>query len=395
MANIYKRGSKWSYRVYVGKDPVTGKDKQKTKSGFIKKKDAQLAAAIVERQFHGGQYVAPSKINLKTVSEAWLDAYSVDAKESTVKMRRQAIKKLIDNFDDKILQQVTKENYQKFINDLSKIYSRNHVKIIHTSSRMLFQYAQEEMKLINHSPCDGVKLPKERQTVEDIENEDMSYNYMEKAELEEFLTVAKNNGMLNDFALFTTIAYTGLRVGELRALQWKDINFKEKSIKVRKTLHNIKNNRKKFDITTPKTQKSIRTISIDPFVVELLKQHKNEQVQIKKENHILYNDFNFIFASNEGYPLTVTLINDRMKRLLGQTSIEKELSSHSFRHTHTSLLIEAGVHIKEIQERLGHASLSTTMDIYASMTKTMKQDASNKFSQLMGSVSEKLNSTET
>lgn len=78
---------------------------------------------------------------------------------------------------------------------------------------MLFQYAKEKLKIINQSPCDDVKLPKEKQTVEDIENEETTYNYMEKEELEGFLTVAKDHGLYNDFPLFTTIAYSGLRVG--------------------------------------------------------------------------------------------------------------------------------------------------------------------------------------
>ncbi|MGJ9458507.1 Arm DNA-binding domain-containing protein [Oceanobacillus sp. CF4.6] len=59
MAYLYKRGKKWAYRAYAGKDPITGKDKQTSKSGFLTKKDAQLAAALFERQFHNNEYVQP------------------------------------------------------------------------------------------------------------------------------------------------------------------------------------------------------------------------------------------------------------------------------------------------------------------------------------------------
>ncbi|EHM73767.1 site-specific recombinase, phage integrase domain protein [Staphylococcus epidermidis 14.1.R1.SE] len=72
------------------------------------------------------------------------------------------------------------------------------------------------------------------------------------------------------------------------------------------------------------------------------------------------------------------------------TNINKDISTHSFRHTHCALLIEAGVHIKEIQERLRHKNINTTMNIYAKITESYKEDASQKFSQLMENVSKDL-----
>ncbi|WP_348774401.1 tyrosine-type recombinase/integrase [Cytobacillus firmus] len=80
----------------------------------------------------------------------------------------------------------------------------------------------------------------------------------------------------------------------------------------------------------------------------------------------------------------------RLQRLLKKTKIKKDITPHSFRHTHTSLLIEANVHIKEIQERLGHSDINTTMDIYAHMTKNIKKEASTKFGNLMKDLSKNL-----
>lgn len=82
-----------------------------------------------------------------------------------------------------------------------------------------------------------------------------------------------------------------------------------------------------------------------------------------------------------------------MNRILKKTTIKKHITPHSFRHTHTSLLIEANVHIKEIQDRLGHSDISTTMDIYAHMTKNFKKEASNKFGNLMKDLSISLGRT--
>jgi len=212
--------------------------------------------------------------------------------------------------------------------------------------------------------------------------------------LEEFLLLAKNKGLESDLLLFTTLAYTGLRIGELVALKWSDIDFDNHTLRVSKTYYNPNNNKKKYTLLTPKTDKSIRTITIDEIVINLLLDHQEEQKQIIKDNAPFYHDEGFIFTDNEGYPKVIKAVALRMERLLKMMNEDKEehekkhLTLHSFRHTHTSLLIEANVHIKEIQERLGHSDINTTMDIYAHMTKDIKKEASTRFSNLMKSLSE-------
>src|SRR5690625_3568993 len=99
MAYLYKRGKTWAYRAYAGKDPVTGKDKQKSKSGFATKKDAQLAAALFERQFHKGDYIKPSALSFDDLCTEWLKHYAVDAKESSIRSRRVALKHIIKEFE--------------------------------------------------------------------------------------------------------------------------------------------------------------------------------------------------------------------------------------------------------------------------------------------------------
>jgi len=126
-------------------------------------------------------------------------------------------------------------------------------------------------------------------------------------------------------------------------------------------------------LQTPKTESSHRTIKIDDVVIELLKIHKEEQDKIKLNNGPFYHDKGFIFATNEGSPKTIKNIALRLQRLMKKINIEKKITPQSFRHTYTSLLIEANVYIKEIQERLGHRDIATTMDVYAYMTKNIKK----------------------
>ncbi len=395
MAYIYKRGNKWAYRAYAGKDPITGKDKQVSKSGFHTKKDAQLAASIVERQLHQGDYIEPSPVTFKELINEWEKHYRVNAKISSVEARKRALNRVIDKFGHRAIQSITKQEYQSFIDELGEELSYNYISNIHVSANMVFEYALS-VNLIKSIPSEKIKLPRKKKTIEDIEVEKTQVKFFEKDELEEFLLLAKNEGLQGDLVMFTTLAYTGLRIGELLALKWSDVDFDNQTLRVIKTNYNPNNNKRKYKLLPPKTDKSIRTIAIDKVVTDLLLKHKKEQEQIKKENAPIYRDENFIFTSDDGYPKVNKAVSLRMERLLDKMNQGKEdhekihLTLHSFRHTHTSLLIEANVHIKEIQERLGHSDISTTMDIYAHMTEDIKKEASTRFSNLMKNLSKNI-----
>jgi integrase len=136
-------------------------------------------------------------------------------------------------------------------------------------------------------------------------------------------------------------------------------------------------------LLTPKPRGSIRSIKIDSNVMKLLKVHKAQQNDLKMYTRDKYLDKDFIITRPSGHPEIIKTIQNRMQRLLKLANIKKNVTPHSFRHTHTSLLIEAGVGIKEIQQRLGHTDIETTMNIYAHMTKNMEEKASQKFSELM------------
>lgn len=289
------------------------------------------------------------------------------------------------------IQRIKKKAYQDLIDELTNKFSPNYVSSIHTSASMVFDYAYDH-KLISEIPSKNIKLPKKRKTVEELEeNHSLQQKFLEKEELEEFLLKTKEIGLNGDLLMFTLLSYTGIRVGEMVALKWSDIDFENHTLRIIRTYYNPNNNKVKYQLLTPKTEGSIRTITIDPLVIELLNIHKTNQDNLKKENEPIYKDDGFIFATNDGYPITIKLVSTRLKRILKHTTITKHITPHSFRHTHTSLLIEANVHIKEIQDRLGHSDINTTMDIYAHMTKNLKKDASDKFGKLMKQTNNLLN----
>ncbi|WP_408009089.1 tyrosine-type recombinase/integrase [Pseudalkalibacillus sp. A8] len=386
MANFRKRGNKWYFQIYTGIDPATGKKKFTSKGGFKTKKEAQIAAVEVEKEVYENTYVQEQNINFQEFIREWIKAYSETAKISSVRNRKHNIDHLNRFFGGKKLKDVTRKQYQAMLTTLHKEgYAFNTLDGIHSTGRMVFRRAVE-YNIIKNSPCDFAKIPRKVETVEEVESSKKEIKFMEKEELIRFLKTAKENGLDKDYPMFLTLAYSGLRVGELIALKWSDIDFDKKTLRVTKTYYNPRNKTKEYQLLTPKTKGSIRTLKMDDGVMKVLKKHKEHQDDLIKLMKNEYTKLDFVFAKevrNFGYPEFLKTVNTHMRRLLKISGIDKNLTPHSLRHTHTSLLIEAGVGVKEIQQRLGHGDINTTMNIYAHITKNMEEKASQKFSELM------------
>ncbi|GEN46260.1 hypothetical protein AHA02nite_20360 [Alkalibacillus haloalkaliphilus] len=266
-------------------------------------------------------------------------------------------------------------------------YADNTLKGVHRTGKMIFRKAIE-MEKIKRDPTEFAYLRRTKKTVQDLESTELP-NYLEKEELNLFIKTAENKGLDLDYLMFLTLSYTGIRVGELVALKWKDIDFNNHTISITKTYYNPKNNTLKYQLVPPKTLMSKRIISVDEEVISNLKKHLKIQNKVKMRYRDSYHDEGFIFAKKErhpGYPILVKVVETRMKRLLKLSGLNEALTPHSLRHTHTSLLAEARVSLEIIMERLGHSDDQTTKNIYLHVTKDMKKEASQKFGQLMRSL---------
>ena len=219
MATYEKRGNTWRYRISTGKNPTTGKYKYISKSGFKRKSDAKHHAEMVERQLRTGEYIAPSTSTFKQVADDWLKQYANDVKVSSVRAREKAIYHAIQRFGTYPIQSIKKRDYQRFVDDMSVQYSKNYVDSIVASTNMIFKYAYD-MKLIKALPSEGIKRPKKKRTVEDLEDTEIHKKFLEKDELFEFLKVAKNHhSPQNSFEVFTTLAYTGVRARRIISIK--------------------------------------------------------------------------------------------------------------------------------------------------------------------------------
>jgi integrase len=379
----------WSFSLDLGRDPRTGKRKQKTVSGFKTKKEAQLAAAAIQQELSQGTFIAEKDISFKEFVSEWIKLYQTSVKVSTVRVRHHESGKLMEYFEGYQVKQVSKKMYQDVLADLyEKGYALNTIAGIHSTGKMIFSKAIE-LEVIKNDPTQYAKLPRPQKTVEEIENEEQVIKYLEKEELARFLQTAKEQGLERDYAIFTTLAYSGLRVGELCAMKWRDLSFTEHTVSITKTYYNPKNRATDYQLLTPKTSTSRRSIELEPSVFKELEKLKAKQNELKMLNRDVYYDNDFVFAKtakNMGYPEFIKTIQNRMRRLLKLADLNEGLTPHSLRHTHTSLLAEAGVGIHEIMERLGHQDDEITKRVYLHVTKTMKKEASHKFGELMRSL---------
>lgn len=224
----------------------------------------------MEFKISRGEFVQDSNMNFHTLAEKWLESYSTQAKVSSVRARTKESNVLLKQWTNTPIKSISKSVYREYLNELSKMYSQNYMDGIHTTGRMIFKFAVES-EWLQQNPTENYSLPKQQATIEEVEKENLRKKFLEKNELIGFLSLARTEGLSNDYTLFSLLAYSGIRIGESLALKWPDINFRSGSIRISKTLYNPTNNKVNYTLLTPKTKGSIRTIKMDNQVMKLLK----------------------------------------------------------------------------------------------------------------------------
>lgn len=373
-------------------DPKTGKKKETTRRGFNSKGEAEIAARQLANELDMGKGFNNNPITFSEFAKKWLDIYEKErgVKPGTIRIRNHEINNLNSHFENIRMVDITWQMYQEALHKLEKKFAHQTVDGIHRTGRMIFKKALQ-LEVIKKDPTEYAYLVKKKQTVEELESLNELPKYMEKDELAVFLKTAYQKGLHLDYPIFLTLAYTGLRIGELCALKANDLQCKNNTyfLNITKTYYNPKNNIKNFELVTPKTKSSIRKVDIDDLVVHALKEIMELNKQLSEEFGREYHDQGFLFVNNSsypGYPIYPKIIEQRMKRLLKLAKLNEELYPHSLRHTHTSLLAEAGVSIERIMKRLGHSDDKTTKNIYLHTTEEIRKRDSEKFGSLMKNV---------
>lgn len=367
---------RYSFNLYVGVDETTGHSIQIRKQGYKSKKEAQEAYLNYQLKVIKGEYIPESKghITFNKLYKMWIKIYRETVKTSTYATTTRY-------FDDHILKQLGSKYIDKltvldcqkavniWFNDAPKTYKR----FIRYTNNVL-NYGINNLELISKNPMNKVIPPKAKNKPKPFTD------FYSKDELNIFLRDAKEYNF-KYFVFFRLLAYSGMRKGEALALKWSDINFKDNTISINKDVTVGLNNELYED--TPKTENSFRALNMDAATMEYLKEYRlMQQKTMLKLGYNFLNSDNLLFSTiNNGY-LSMSKPRQWNVAICKKYKLRR-IKIHGFRHTHASLLFEAGASMNEVKARLGHADINTTMNIYTHVTDDQKKDTTNKLVRLL------------
>lgn len=365
---------RYEFPVYLGVDPLTGKQKRTLKRGFKTRRVAELALARIKLDVANGTYQQERAETYQEIYDLWVKQYEKTIEESTfVKttgiFRNHILPAMGAYKIEKIHVDVCQKHVDEWAAKLKKF-------------RMVKAYAAKVLDFaikrgyIQTNPFAHVDLPTTASKKAIVVDEDEAENFYNREQLIKFLSCLEQESNYKAYALFRLLAFSGMRKGEALALTWNDLNFTTNELRISKALSRGKDNR--LYVKSTKTGVA-RTIKMDDKTMAVLKEWKKKQ----KEDYLVLG-FNtlqpkqLVFSNehNEYMQPTKTrkwIVHVQDKYKLGT------ITTHGLRHTHCSLLFEAGASLKEVQDRLGHTDVKTTMDIYAHVTKKAKEEAILKF----------------
>ena len=304
------------------------------------------------------------------LTELWLENYCHTVKHSTLIGAKNNIRKyLLPAFGDYKLDKLTPPIIQHQVNQWAIDYNQlgkgyQQYNQLHALNKRILSYAVS-IQVISTNPASDIIVPRRKP------KEGQKLKYLDDDNLKKFLAyldqLPNTTKDFYDTVLYKTLLATGLRIRECLALEWSDIDLQNGSISVTKTLNTLK------EITSPKSKSSIREISLDTKTVLLLRLYKARQGQIGREIGVTYER---VFSDSFDNYREAGALRFRLEKHLKLAGCPR-LSFHAFRHTHASILLNAGLPYKDIQTRLGHSKISMTMDIYSHLSKENKKKATS------------------
>ena len=319
-----------------------------------------------------GTYANVQNLSLNSWFDTWLESY----KKNTLKTgtytayRNQYNYYMRKGLGKKMIMDIRPEHIIKFYNELvEKDFATGSIKLLSAMLNGCFKQA-ERNGIISKNPVSLVAVPKGKAKKERV------VFTVEQQEL--FLKYASNS-YLQDF--FTLALMTGMRNGELRGLQWTDIDFKKRVIFVNHTL--VYTEEKGHFLDDPKTKTSKRVIPMIDKCYNLLKQLYKES---QESTIINFNDKRFVFSLYDGSVITKDRVTIELNKIIDAMKSENidvgHITCHCFRHTFATRAIEQGMPPQVLKTILGHSSLSMTMDLYSHVLPDTKHEEMKKIAKL-------------
>lgn len=372
--NVRKRGDKWYYSFEAAQ--VDGKRKRIERVGGYSEKEAKKALRkAIDEYENGNVQIKLDKMSVADYFNYWLVNYvERNLKYNTVKNYRNILKKyIIPKLGKYRVRTLSPEMLQEFIDDIAdnattkqgNPLAQHTVAIIFTVTKEALRRAVFPYRIIKDNPMAYVDMPKYEPQPKKTKQDLKIITLDQYRELMDYFPVA------DSFHMPLVIAFnTGMRRGEICALTWDKVDLVNNTITVDSNM--IQHGKGTYELASPKTKASYRTIDIGKTLVNELKGKRKSQMENQMRYGHLYDKSNFVCTEENGSPVLPNTI--KYKARLVQDKLHMNFNFHSLRHTHATMLLEAGEKMKVVSERLGHSRISTTMDTYSHVTHKMRKN---------------------
>ena len=377
-----RKDGRWVGAVTIGiNDDGSPKRKflyGKTQSEVSKKVNALLF------QLNQGTYSDNKDFTVSQWLEVWLNEYARHNIKTHTRATYELLieKHVIPRIGSCLLSKLTVDKIQSFYNEKHKsgrLDGRGGLdpKTIRNIHSMLHSALDQAVKndLIPKNPTEFVTLPK---------LEKKGIRYLTPEEQQELIKACRDERL--GFSIILTL-YTGLRLGELLGLQWRDIDFENNLLSVNRTFNRVKNfdpnkdSKTELVLGTPKSKNSIRTIPLNKLIMGEFHAYKSHQDKEKSDAGEAYQDLDFVFANPIGAPIEPRTYQDFFKRMIKKAQI-KDTNFHALRHTFATRALELNLPIKVVSQIMGHANIQITLDTYTHVSTDYMREAMNEMAGL-------------
>jgi len=365
----WKERDRWVAEISLG----PGKRKKflfKSKAEALKRKNDAL------HELEQGTLATGPQRKLGDYLEDWIEnVYKDNIRISTYVKYKKSIKYIVVELGDVWLQKLTPEQVRKLYTRMGKEKSKGGLglssKTINSTHGVLHLALKNAVRwnYVSKNVCDLVTPPR-------IVSREGTPLTLEQAR--KFLEGVRKHRLE---ALLTMAIITGMRRGELLALRWSNMNFEVHTLLVLHTVDYIPHYG--YVETEPKTKAGKRAISLPPFLIDMLRLHKDEILERQNKQGEKWENRDLVFPDLKGGYFNPSYLLRVFKKLLQEVGVP-HMHFHDLRHSAATILLSMGVNMKVIQELLGHSDIAITLRLYSHLLPSMQQDASDKWEEKFG-----------
>ena len=372
-----ERRPKGSCPACGGKLRETEERRRAIRSGFKTRREAQAAMAKVLVSVEERSYVTPTRVTVREyLQKEWLPAIEHTIRPTTYRSYVQHVdchivphigsvrlEKLSGATINALYAKLAVSGKRDGKKGLSALSIRHVHAVLHRALKDAVRWGR-----LSRNPIEAADPPRVNGSAREMKT-------WSAEQLAAFLAATRDDRL---HALWHLLALTGMRRGEALGLQWDDIDFEAASLSVRRAL--IPNGREVV-MSEPKTARGRRVVALDPGTVAVLKGQAARQLKEQAQARS-WSDTNLLFTREDGEALHPEVVS-RFFRQAVKKAMLPAIRLHDLRHTHATLALRAGIHPKVVSERLGHASVSITLDTYSHAIPAMQEEAAERIANLV------------